>query len=439
MPRKQASSPPSLVLPSSASSVSTLTASSSTSTSPDSAFSVASSQGTHESIQSAVDSGYASSLGGQHSYLPPHPDYMLSRTYENWKIADAATQRLFVDLRSLEECKGQLRKAKKRQDSNRPKASRKPSLLQLNFRRKAVNITPFPVSPPPSSSFQLDDNLPSVDHLEKQLETLNNRIAATQTASERLDACFEELRKVLDDGRPMSWQSFASSSSSEEDRPPNYASEYTRARKAVAARDQAYGDSKATTKAMEYARTAIQSAHHHYRQSMDLVDVVCGTRKNRWEAILGDEQSRQGTYREAAEWAQKAQICFNECVQALTPHWGLLKRDEIQDSEDLKETGLLQAVQLYKLMYGGKVLQMGITQQVQVMIQKQDAIFARLTNFAVWVQNCTQECAMVELEAREKRDAARRHIVQLWVRADEETESFSLVAPSMGVHVGRSY
>lgn len=157
---------------------------------------------------------------------------------------------------------------------------------------------------------------------------------------------------------------------------------------------------------MEYARTAIQSAHHHYRQAMNLVDAVCSPKKNRWEAILGDEQSRQETYRgesavdqdlqlpylissclpgsslyhsvlsflisgfhlltsnrytEAAEWAQKAQICFNECAQSLTPHWGLLKRDELQDCEDLKETGLLQAVQLYKLMYGGKVLQMGIT------------------------------------------------------------------------------
>ncbi len=55
--------------------------------------------------------------------------------------------------------------------------------------------------------------------------------------------------------------------------------------------------SKSTTKAMEYARTAVQSAHHHYRQAMDLVDAVCGTKKNRWEAILGDEQSRQETYR----------------------------------------------------------------------------------------------------------------------------------------------
>ena len=46
---------------------------------------------------------------------------MLSRTYENWKIADAATQRLFVDLRSLEECKEQLRRAKKRRAQEQQK------------------------------------------------------------------------------------------------------------------------------------------------------------------------------------------------------------------------------------------------------------------------------------------------------------------------------
>ena len=77
-----------------------------------------------------------------------------------------------------------------------------------------------------------------------------------------------------------------------------------------------------------------------------------------------------------------------------------------------------------------------ITEQVQVMVQKQEAIFERLTNFAVWVQNCTQECSMVELDAREKRDAARRHIVELWVKADEANENYSLVAPSMSVHMG---
>ena len=75
----------------------------------------------------------------------------------------------------------------------------------------------------------------------------------------------------------------------------------------------------------------------------------------------GDHPLLRAAPTEAAEWAQKAQICFNECVRSLTPHWELLKQDELQDCEDIKQTGLLQAVQLYNLMYGGKVLQMGIT------------------------------------------------------------------------------
>ena len=69
------------------------------------------------------------------------------------------------------------------------------------------------------------------------------------------------------------------------------------------------------------------------------------------------------------------------------------------------------------------------------MIQKQDAVFQRLTNFAVWVQECTKHCEMVELEARESRDTARRQLVALWVRADEECERYSLVAPSETSHV----
>ena len=32
--------------------------------------------------------------------------------------------------------------------------------------------------------------------------------------------------------------------------------------------------------------------------------------------------------------------------------------------------------------------------------------------------------------------AARRHIVELWVKADEANENYSLVAPSMSVHMG---
>ncbi len=73
------------------------------------------------------------------------------------------------------------------------------------------------------------------------------------------------------------------------------------------------------------------------------------------------------------------------------------------------------------------------------MVQKQDAVFQRLTNFAVWVQECTRNCEMVELQQRESRDAARRLLVALWVRADEESEQYSLVAPSENSHVFLSH
>ena len=116
-------------------------------------------------------------------------------------------------------------------------------------------------------------------------------------------------------------------------------------------------------------------------------------------------------------------------------------------------------------MYGGRVLAMGITRtsvlflplhsypptpalalrkltrarahaaQVKIMVQKQDAVFERLTNFAVWVQECTKYCRMVEFEAHESRDAARRMLVALWVRADDECERYSLAAPSESSHI----
>lgn len=51
------------------------------------------------------------------------------------------------------------------------------------------------------------------------------------------------------------------------------------------------------TESFKRGRLAAQSAHHHYAQAMDLVDTVCSPKKNTWEAALGDEQSREQTYR----------------------------------------------------------------------------------------------------------------------------------------------
>ncbi|OJT13948.1 hypothetical protein TRAPUB_9487 [Trametes pubescens] len=375
----------------------------------------------------SMDSGYASSMSS--ARLPA--DWMLSRMYENWKIADAAAQRLSADLRALEECESQLREARKRRDEKdkkSPKAKHKLSLKPLLRKRSSpAFVASAEVQPS-------DPDAPgcSIEELEVRLGELKSRVESTQSAADRLDSCFDELRRVLDDGRPVSWRSSHSSGSS---LGYPYAESYRKARKTVGAREEAYQSSQTTTKCLRRACLAVQSAHHHYSKAMDLLDVVCSPKKSKWEAIVGDEQSRQQTYGEAAKWAEKAQICFNESLRSLQQHQDLLKRDEAEACEDLKETGLLQAVQLYNLMYGGKALAMGITQQVQIMTQKQDAVFQRLTSFAVWVQNCTKHCEAVERETRESRDAARRVLVALWVRADEDTETYSLAAPGEHSHI----
>ena len=62
-----------------------------------------------------MDSGYASSMSS--SRAPA--EWQLSRMYEDWKIADAASQRLLVDLRALTECEEQLREATKRRNAEK--------------------------------------------------------------------------------------------------------------------------------------------------------------------------------------------------------------------------------------------------------------------------------------------------------------------------------
>ena len=64
------------------------------------------------------------------------------------------------------------------------------------------------------------------------------------------------------------------------------------------------------------------------------------------------------------------------------------------------------------------------------MVQKQDAVFQRLTNLAVGIQDCTKHCEAVELTAHESRDDARRRLVALWVRQEwHEHDEDSPVAP----------
>ncbi|KAH9854485.1 hypothetical protein C2E23DRAFT_858610 [Lenzites betulinus] len=382
----------------------------------------------------SMDSGYASS---SRTSASPRPgggpaDWVLSRVYENWRTADAAAQQLAADALALAECEALLAEARNVRDSQKKSSGtkRKLTLMPL-LRKRSTPALPPPVEASSGTAPVSDLAGSSVEELEVRVANLKSRVESTRAAADRLDECFEELRRLLDDDRPVSWRSSHSSGSFG----GPAAEPYKKARKTVAAREDAFLSSRSTTKALQRACLAVQSAHHHYSKAMDLLDVVCSPKKSKWEAILGDEQSRQETYQEAAKWAEKAQICFNECLRSLTPHRELLKRDEEEACADLTETGLLQAVQFYNLMYGGKVLAMGITQQVQIMMQKQEAVFQRLTRFAVWVQDCTRHCAAVEREARAGRDAARRALVALWVRADGDSETYSLAAPGEHAHV----
>lgn len=49
------------------------------------------------------------------------------------------------------------------------------------------------------------------------------------------------------------------------------------------------------------------------------------------------------------------------------------------------------------------------------MVGKLDAIYRLLTNFAVAVQNFTENCQSVQEAARHSRDVARRELVALWM------------------------
>ncbi|OBZ65183.1 hypothetical protein A0H81_14842 [Grifola frondosa] len=260
------------------------------------------------------DSGY-----GSVCYSPP-PGSMVCDAYMEWRTADEARQRLADEEHATRECGTQLETAKKHlQQAQGPQPTlkkRKPSLLKLLGKNSKREV--------PSTSIR------SSGEVSPESATVGYRV---QELESRL--------VVLT--RQHEW------------RPANPCA------KVFAARDASYISSRDTTKALRRARIAVQSAHHHYAKAMDTLDAVCSPKKSRWESIMEDEQSREEAYREAANWAQKSQVCFNECVRALQSQWELLKQEEVQICEELKEHGLLQAVQSYNLMYGGKTLAMGIT------------------------------------------------------------------------------
>ncbi|KAH9926439.1 uncharacterized protein B0H18DRAFT_1006114 [Fomitopsis serialis] len=343
----------------------------------------------------------------------------LLEAYHEWKEADDALQRLQLEERDRDECSAELAAAKKlveglktEQDAARSpgkrKVTRKSSTIAFWKHKNAPHV-PFQDVPAPDSNLE---DLAEASVREAGLERESHRrttkvrpaVEATKALAATLDGCYDKLRRMLDGGPLPSWRFTEGNEQA-----------IIRAEKTVTAREQSYEDCVATTEVLKRARLAVQSAHHHYTEAMNLLDSVCSPSRNGFMAALGDEQSKAQTYREAAVWSQKAHLCLQSCLEALKPHMELLDHEQIVAAEQLKEVGLLQGVRLYDLMYGGKALAFGITQQVGIMVGKLDAIYRLLTNFAVAVQNFTENCQSVQEAARHSRDVARRELVALWM------------------------
>ncbi|KAI0357459.1 hypothetical protein OH77DRAFT_1399030 [Trametes cingulata] len=382
----------------------------------------------HEASPS-VDSGYAPSLRLGLSCIPN-----LARLYEEWNAADTAVQKLPAELHMLEQCKTQLADLQRSREVERRgrRTQRRLSSMAV-LRRRSLQVPTLTSVTPGTALSDVCSYASSTpeQELEARLDALHQMTAATRLAAERLDSCFEELLRAFDDESPVSarsprsFGSYATSSISSDPDP------YRRARKTVSARDEAYQSAKATTDGLQRACRAVQAAHRFYKDAKDALDTVCGPNKSFLVSIFSDEESRHKTYLEAMDRAQKAQLCFDECLNLLRPHWDLLKQHEIEAYDYLKNAGLLQAATLYKLMYRGPNFAMGIRQEVQVMVQRQHDVFLHLTNFAAGVQSCKDHCEAVEREARDKRDAARRQLVALWAREDEDVETYSLASASV--------
>ncbi|OJT14721.1 hypothetical protein TRAPUB_8774, partial [Trametes pubescens] len=377
----------------------------------------------------SVDSGYGTSPSLRSSLGPA-----LWRLYEAWKAADDAAQRLPTELQALERYQSLLREAKERRGvaRNTVQPKRRMSSMSLPSIRKrsmhsVVPITAYSAVSAMSTQVPLSEPSRTVEELEVQVDELQRSVAETRAVAERLDDCFDQLLLVLDGGRPISPESLRSPSIiSNYSGSPQDSDPYRRARKTVAARDGMHLVTLSTTKALQHACRAVQAAHRLYQEAKENVDLLCGPNRSKLAVIFSDEESRNRTYLEAATRAQEAQACYDECLNSLRPHWDLLTRPELEAYENLHNTGLLQAATLYRLMYGGPNFAMGIKQEVQFMLQRQNDVFLQLTNFAAGVQNCPANCESVEREARASRDAARRQLIAVYAQADEDLEKTSM-------------
>ncbi|KIJ55740.1 hypothetical protein M422DRAFT_41641 [Sphaerobolus stellatus SS14] len=169
----------------------------------------------------------------------------------------------------------------------------------------------------------------------------------------------------------------------------------------------------AEKKFKDYQRgqTTIQHAHHYLHLVLKTIDSIRGTAVGR--ALFGglSEVSRRRDYQVASETAVKAQVCFTESVRVLGPYLEEMPKEIQSDFSKAKELGLLQAEKVYNLIYS-KIDT--VTQSVELMLERQETVFACLTRAAVWVQNKVPEVEAEVRTAHATRDTARRNLAVIW-------------------------
>ena len=66
---------------------------------------------------------------------------------------------------------------------------------------------------------------------------------------------------------------------------------------------------------------------------------------------------------DAVRMASKAQICLNEMFRVMEPYENALPADRMTDYTSLKKTGLMQMAKIYNLMWGGSIMDHGVSRQ----------------------------------------------------------------------------
>ncbi|KZT73447.1 hypothetical protein DAEQUDRAFT_470797 [Daedalea quercina L-15889] len=239
----------------------------------------------------------------------------LIEAYTEWKEADDALQRLQLEERDRDECNTELASAKEamrrltvQHDASRSPAkrriSRKPSALTLFFKHnKSSAHLPFQDVPPPdTTAVDVTEASVRVTELERETARRTKQVRApveeTRRQAAALDACYDRLRKMIDNGPLPSWRFDEGNETA-----------ILRAEKTVTARERSYEDYVTQTEVLKRARLAIQSAHHHYTESMNLLDTVCSPSRSGFMAALSDEQSKADAYRGVSP----SRVAGNQC------------------------------------------------------------------------------------------------------------------------------